>query len=301
MSDNQNSVLNEKRIEIDSVRKTYSSPVITVKPESSIFDALLQMQTNFIKHIVVAVKNIPVGIVTERDINKFLEENKTAYAINEIPIKHVMQKNIITIVNGTEDHFEQCAARMETFKIGAVILINDNGELTGIISKTDLTKSFANVFGGKYLVKNFMNKKIVTCRRSDSLKFALSLMNKNQISRLIVTDENGYPVGLISTNTLLTHSDYFTKGNTRSRDYLLPINGEKLTVNDLLTDELVTINEEEDLAVAASKMIKNKIGGIPVVSSENNLVGIVSKTDVVRAFSIVGSHEEIKLKYKELY
>ena len=301
MSDNQNSVLNEKRIEIDSVRKTYSSPVITVKPESSIFDALLQMQTNFIKHIVVAVKNIPVGIVTERDINKFLEENKTAYAINEIPIKHVMQKNIITIVNGTEDHFEQCAARMETFKIGAVILTNDNGELTGIISKTDLTKSFANVFGGKYLVKNFMNKKIVTCRRSDSLKFALSLMNKNQISRLIVTDENGYPVGLISTNTLLTHSDYFTKGNTRSRDYLLPINGEKLTVNDLLTDELVIINEEEDLAVAASKMIKNKIGGIPVVSSENNLVGIVSKTDVVRAFSVVGSHEEIKLKYKELY
>lgn len=301
MSDNQNSVLNEKRIEIDSVRKTYSSPVITVKPESSIFDALLQMQTNFIKHIVVAVKNIPVGIVTERDINKFLEENKTAHAINEIPIKHVMQKNIITIVNGTEDHFEQCAARMETFKIGAVILINDNGELIGIISKTDLTKSFANVFGGKYLVKNFMNKKIVTCRRSDSLKFALSLMNKNQISRLIVTDENGYPVGLISTNTLLTHSDYFTKGNTRSRDYLLPINGEKLTVNDLLTDELVTINEEEDLAVAASKMIKNKIGGIPVVSSENNLVGIVSKTDVVRAFSVVGSHEEIKLKYKELY
>jgi CBS domain-containing protein len=301
MSDNQNSVLNEKRIEIDSVRKTYSSPVITVKPESSIFDALLQMQTNFIKHIVVAVKNIPVGIVTERDINKFLEENKTAHAINEIPIKHVMQKNIITIVNGIEDHFEQCAARMETFKIGAVILINDNGELTGIISKTDLTKSFANVFGGKYLVKNFMNKKIVTCRKSDSLKFALSLMNKNQISRLIVTDENGYPVGLISTNTLLTHSDYFTKGNTRSRDYLLPINGEKLTVNDLLTDELVTINEEEDLAVAASKMIKNKIGGIPVVSSENNLVGIVSKTDVVRAFSVVGSHEEIKLKYKELY
>jgi len=294
-------VLNEKRIEINSVRKTYSSPVITIKPESSIFDALLQMQTNFIKHIVVAVKNIPVGIVTERDINKFLEENKTAYAINEIPIKHVMQKNIITIVNGTEDHFEQCAARMETFKIGAVILINDNGELTGIISKTDLTKSFANVFGGKYLVKNFMNKKIVTCRRSDSLKFALSLMNKNQISRLIVTDENGYPVGLISTNTLLTHSDYFTKGNTRSRDYLLPINGEKLTVNDLLTDELVIINEEEDLAVAASKMIKNKIGGIPVVSSENNLVGIVSKTDVVRAFSVVGSHEEIKLKYKELY
>jgi CBS domain-containing protein len=259
------------------------------------------MQTNFIKHIVVAVKNTPVGIITERDINRFLEEDKTAHALDEIPIKHVMQKNVITITDGMEDHFDQCAARMETFKIGSVILVDDNGELIGIVSRTDLTKSYASVFGGKYLVKNFMNKKVVTCRKSDSLKFALSLMNKNHVSRLVVTDENGFPVGLISTNTLLTHSDYFTKGNTRSRDYLLPINREKLTVNDLLTDELLTINEEEDLALAASKMIKNKVGGIPVVDSNRNLVGIVSKTDVVKAFSIVGPHEELKSKYKELY
>ena len=300
MSDNQSSVLNQKRMNVN-VEKRYSSPVITIRPESSIFDALLQMQTNFVKHIVVAVKNIPIGIVTERDINKFFGEDKTAHAIDEIPIKHIMQKNVITINNGTEDHLDQCAARMETFKIGSVILVNDNGELSGIVSRTDLTKSYASIFGGKYLVKNFMSKKVVTCRRSDSLKFALTLMNKNQVSRLIVTDENGYPVGLISTNTLLTHSDYFTKGNTRSRDYLLPTDGEKLTVDDLLTDELLTVNEEEDLAVAASKMIKNKVGGIPVVDSNQNLIGIVSKTDVVKAFSIVGPHEELKSKYKELY
>ena len=301
MFDNQSSVLNQKMGDMYNMEKRYSSPVITIQPESSIFDALLQMQTNFVKHIVIAVKNMPVGIVTERDINKFLGEDKIAHAIDEIPIKHVMQKNVITITDGTEDHFDQCAARMETFKIGSVVLVNDNGELTGIVSRTNLTKSYANVFGGKYLVKNFMNKKVVTCRKSDTLKFALSLMNKNQISRLVVTDENGYPVGLISTNTLLTHSDYFTKDKTRSREYLLPINGEKLTVEDLLTDELLTINEEDDLAVAASKMIKNNVGGIPVVDSNQNLIGIVSKTDVVRAFSIVGAHKELKLKYKELY
>jgi len=281
--------------------KMYSSPVITISPESSIFDALLKMQTNFIKHLVIAVKKIPIGIVTERDINKFLADDKTSHAINEIPIKHVMRKNVISITDGTEDHFDQCAARMETFKIGSVILVDDNGELIGIVSRTDLTKSYTSVFGGKYLVKNFMSKKVVTCRRSDSLKFALNLMNKNQVSRLVVTDENGFPIGLISTNTLLTHSDYFTKGNTRSRDYLLPINGEKLTVNDLLTDELLTISEEDDLAMAASMMIKNQISGIPVVDSSKNLVGIVSKTDIVKAFSVVKSHEEIKSTYKELY
>lgn len=284
------------------MEKKYSSPVITVQPESSIFETLLQMQKNFVKRIVIAVKNKPVGIVTERDINRFLGEDKTARAVDEIPIKHVMQKNIIIINDGFEDHFNQCAARMETFKIGSVILVDDNGELIGIVSRTDLARAYASVFGGKYLVKDFMSKKVVTCRKTDSIKFALSLMNKNEVSRLVVTDENGYPIGLITTNTLLTHSDYFTKGKTRSRDYLLPIEGgEKLVVKDLLNDELITISEADDLAAAASLMIKNKVSGIPVVDSKKNLIGVVSKTDVVKAFSIVGPHEELRTKYKELY
>lgn len=285
-----------------TMEKKYSSPVITVQPESSIFESLSQMQKNFVKRIVIAVKNKPVGIVTERDINRFLGEDKTARAIDEIPIKHVMKKNVITITDGLEDHFDQCSARMETFKIGSIILVDDNGELIGIVSRTDLVKAYASVFGGKYLVKNFMSKKVVTCRKTDSIRFSLNLMNKNEVSRLVVTDENGYPIGLITTNTFLTHSDYFTKGTTRSRDYLIPIkDGEKLKVKDLLHDKLITVSEEEDLATAASLMIKNGVSGIPVVDSRKNLIGIVSKTDVVKAFSMIGAHEELRSKYKEMY
>ena len=280
----------------------YSSPVISVQPESSIYETLSLMQKKVVKRIVISVRNMPVGIVTERDISRFLADDKTARAIDEIPIKHVMQKNIITITDGFEDHFDQCSARMETFKIGSIILVDDNGELIGIVSRTDLAKMYAVVFGGKYLVKDFMSKKVVTCRKTDSLKFALNLMNKNDVSRLVVTDQDGCPIGLISTNTLLTHSDYFTKGKTRSRDYLIPISGEeKLTVDDMLNERLVTITEEEDLATAANLMIKEKISGIPVVDSKKKLIGIVSKTDVVRAFSIVGPHKELRTKYTETY
>ncbi|MDX1533413.1 MAG: CBS domain-containing protein, partial [Nitrosopumilaceae archaeon] len=139
-------------------------------------------------------------------------------------------------------------------------------------------------------------------RKSDSLPFALDVMNRNEVSRLVVTNENGIPQGLISTNTFLTHSDYFSKGETRSRDYLLPIGkAEKLTVSDLMADEILTIDESEDLATAAALMIKNKIGGIPVIDSQKNLVGLVSKFDVVKAFIKVGSHEELKSKYSEFY
>ena len=72
--------------------------------------------------------------------------------------------------------------------------------------------------------------------------------------------------------------------------------GESLSVEDMLTDEILTIDQEEDLATAASLMVKNKINGIPVVDNHGNLVGVISKTDVVRAFTVVGPHEQLKSK-----
>jgi len=282
------------------MEKLFSTPVISVKPDSSVFEALQKMQSKLVKRLVITDGSKPLGIITERDIDKFLEEDKTARAVDEIPVKHLMQKNVVLVTDGLEDDFYQCASKMENLKIGSVILVDENGDLSGIVSRTDLVKSYANVFGGKYLVKDFMSTKIVTCRKSDTLRFALSLINQNKVSRLVVTDEKGLAVGLITTNTLLTHSDYFTQGHTRSRDYLLPLDKE-VVVGDLLEKNLVTIGEDEDLAKAASLMIKHKISGVPVLDSKQNLVGLVSKTDVVKAFSDVMPHEQLKLRYKEMY
>jgi len=279
----------------------FSSPVITVEPEASIHETLLQMQTNFIKRIVVTLKNKPIGLVTERDISKFLEQDKTAKALDEIQIKYVMKKSPIVVPDGIDDHLEQCATRMETFNIGAVILVNDSGDLIGIVTKTDITNVFSKIYAGQYKVKNFMTKKLITCRKTDSLKYALAMINKNNISRLIVTDNKGIPIGIITTNTFLTHSNYFTKGQTRTRDYLLPLKSKNLQVKDLLNNDLLTIEEEEDLSKAASLMIKNKVSGIPVLDNDKNLVGVIDKTDVVKAFNKVKTDKDLSKKYGYLH
>ena len=279
----------------------FTSPVITVRPHASIHDTLVKMQLNFVKRIVIVNDNMPVGIVTERDINRFLENDKTARALSEIPVNHVMKKNPITIVDGFEDHFEQCTTRMDTFKIGSIIIVNSEGKLGGIVTKTDITKAFSVIYGGKCRVRDYMSEKVITCRETDTLRFALNMMNTNNISRLVVTDNNGKPIGIITTNTFLTHSDYFTNGVTRTRDYLLSTKKDaELHVVDLIRKELVTVNPEDDLATAAYCMVKNEISGIPVVNDEK-IVGVITKFDVVRAFSDVGINENLKVKYKNTY
>lgn len=282
------------------MEKLFSTNVITVKKDSSVFEALQKMQLNSIKRIVVAEEGKPLGIITERDINKFLKDDKTVRALNEIPLMHVMEKNIVLITDGLEDDFYQCASKMENLKIGSVILVDEKGNLSGIVSRTDLVKAYANLFGGKYLVKEFMSKNVVTCRKSDSLKLILQLLDQNKVSRLVVIDKDGCVVGLISTNTLMNNSDYFTSDKKGSREYLLP-SSQEANVSDLVDENVVTITENEDLAEAAILLTRYKISGLPVLDSNSKLVGLISKTDIVRAFSDVVPHEQLQLKYKEMY
>jgi len=146
-----------------------------------------------------------------------------------------------------------------------------------------------------------MNKKVVTCRKSDSLKFVLNMINKNGISRLVVTDNNGNPAGIITRNTFLRHANNFKKINSKSIDYWKPTNlSSSLPVETLLFQDLLTVNLNEDLAEAGRLMINNIVSGLPVVDKKT-LVGIITKSDVVRAFSQVESNTVLLEKYKQTH
>jgi CBS domain-containing protein len=282
--------------------KLYSSPVFTLTEHSSIHDALVLMQTNFIKRIVVAKDKRPIGIVTERDINRFLENDNTKRTLDEVPLKEIMKKNLITVIADQQDHLEQCATRMETFKIGSIIVTDDNGNLVGITTQTDIARSYAKMYPGKYKVKDYMTDKIFTCRHSDSLKFALEMINKNNTSRLVITDNEGNVKGVITTNTFLRHSSYF-KRPIKTREYLLPSEpAGNLAVGDLVKNEVLVIEPDDDLATAANLMVRNNIGGVPViVMQKNRLVGVVTKFDMVRAFAEVLPHRKLLEKYKAFH
>ncbi len=274
---------------ISKIRQ-FTSPVITLEPESTINDALFLMQKNDIKRVVIVQNNLPIGIVTERDIGKFLEYDKTTRALDKIPVQNIMSRNLVTISAEDEDIATQSSIRMDTFQISSVVVIDNEGKLAGIITKSDLTRIFSSLYGRTYKVADYMSKKIITCRKSDSLMFALDMLNKNKISRLVATDNEGKPVGVITYDTFLRNSGFF-KANKSTRDYLLPnINAKEMRVGDLIQEELLTVETEDDLAIAAKLMTDFKVSGIPVVDSKGSLEGIISSTDIVRAYSEAETH-----------
>ena len=269
----------------------FTSPVLTLELENTIHDALFLMQKSDVKRIVIVKNNIPVGIVTERDVGRFLENDKTVRALDKITLDEIMSRSPVTITVGQQDHIEQCAIRMVTFQISSIIVVDDEGKLVGITTKSDLVKNFSNLYTGVYKVKDYMSKQVITCRKSDSLPFALNMLNRNKISRLVVTNDDGKAIGVISYDTFLRNSEYFKLGKQDTRNYLLPkASARELKVGNLIADEVLTIESEDDLSKAAKLMTKYNVSGIPTVDKDGNLEGMISSSDIVLAYNEVETH-----------
>jgi acetoin utilization protein AcuB len=67
---------------------------------------------------------------------------------------------------------------------------------------------------------------------------------------------------------------------------------EKVKVNAVMTEILVTVSPNDTIEKAAQLMLKHKIGGLPVVE-ENKLVGVITTSDLLQTFlDVIGASEE---------
>ncbi|HVP82648.1 MAG TPA: CBS domain-containing protein, partial [Nitrososphaeraceae archaeon] len=128
----------------------------------------------------------------------------------------------------------------------------------------------------------------------ENIHIILLLMNIHKISRLIVV-ENNKPLGIVTIRDLLPVSFLFRRDKSPSilskkvsskyleQRYIPTRLTSMLVAKDVMMKEPITVSDKTDLADAAKIMTRNGISGLPVVNSNNKLVGIITKTDIVKA------------------
>ncbi len=131
------------------------------------------------------------------------------------------------------------------------------------------------------LVGTRMSRNPVTTTPDSPVTEALNVMRREKIRRLPVLDKpHGKMVGIVSEKDLLNASPSpATSLSVWEINYLLS----KLQVQDVMTNKVITITENETLEEAARIMIDNKIGGLPVMRGQT-LVGIITETDLFKIF-----------------
>lgn len=139
------------------------------------------------------------------------------------------------------------------------------------------------------LVKDRMSRHPITVTTDVRIDEALKMMRDNKIRRLPVVDKNGRLVGIVSEMDLLYASPSpATSLSVYEIHYLMA----RITVQDVMTKEVISVEEDTPLEEAARIMVDNKIGGLPVVRNDT-LVGIITETDLFKIFlELLGAREK---------
>lgn len=129
------------------------------------------------------------------------------------------------------------------------------------------------------LVKDFMTPNPDVVTPDVTVPEAAQIMKKGGFRRLPVVKE-GRVIGIVTDRDLkeAMPSDATTL-SIWELNYLIS----KLTVGEIMTRDPITVADTLPLQAAAKLMLEHKVGGLPVVH-EGQLVGIVTVTDVLKAF-----------------
>lgn len=131
-----------------------------------------------------------------------------------------------------------------------------------------------------FLVKDWMKSEVFTARPSTPMIEAHQLMREKGIRRMPVVKEKGNKlVGIITRSDIRqAEPSGATTLNVWEVNYLLS----RLKVKEIMTKEVLTVRAEDTIKKAAIMMHDNQIGALPVVNSNEELVGILTESDIFR-------------------
>jgi acetoin utilization protein AcuB len=131
------------------------------------------------------------------------------------------------------------------------------------------------------LIRERMTRNPVLCAPDISVTDAFDLMKKSRIRRMPVVDKHGKLVGIVSDQDLQRVSP---SPATTLSTYEIPYLLSKVKVSDVMTKQVITVQEDTPIEEAARIMVDNKIGGLPVVNETSAVVGIITETDIFKTF-----------------
>src|SRR5918992_3134861 len=289
---------------------------VTLEENKTLYDARNVLLKYNISRVIIfkgRQNKKPAGIVTEKDIVRFLHTGFPRRSLDEIRLDEIItNQQLITVEGGTD--VSDCAKLMLKNNISSLVIVkannDDNSVLNGIITKSDFLDTYARRFGGDVAINEYMTKKVLTVKPDESVHVVLLIMADENVSRVIVVgDSNSKPVGIITSHDLLPAStlliadkskpplsQYRTKGkeiemnestgSTAAHTGGLPYGVERiLLAQDIMKFNPIMVTDYSNLVDAALIMRGNRISGLPVVDSNDKLVGIITKTDIIRAIA----------------
>ena len=128
------------------------------------------------------------------------------------------------------------------------------------------------------MVREWMTSPVLSVSLYTSISSAHQIMKENNIRRLPVVEDDRL-VGIITLGDVREASpSQATALSIWELNYLWA----QLTVEKVMSQPVLTVKPDDLMIDAASLMLDNKIGGLPVVSGQGRPLGILTESDIFR-------------------
>ena len=180
------------------IDQSMTRKVVTIEKEASILKAEKLMKTHQIRHLpVVEDGRKLVGIVTDRDFRGAMpyeffhkpdssEAKEAREKMGQLAVADIMSTNLVTL--SPADTIQDALLLVQKTKVGALPVVDEKGNIKGILSVRDLLRAFINVLGlgtpGKLLgivaeEKVGQMKKIVDAITEEGVSFGSILVARH--------------------------------------------------------------------------------------------------------------------------
>lgn len=306
-----------------TVGEVMESEVVAVSPDSPITEVVeLLLDKDFTAVPVIDENRKVVGMVSDRDLltrggmsvglslkrATDPEFVRALHAELSNPASKARDVMTTTVVSVKPDASLGSAAKtMVEQHLKRLPVVDDDGRLIGILGRFDVLNTIAAVslpqwhpearaVGIQARVADVMSREAPAVHESATLGEIFELLISSAHKRVVVVDDQRRVVGIIAD------SDLVSRVNPESRPGLIELLVSKVPIEaiggearkhvtrlrgrsaaELMTREVVTVREEMPVAGALALSAEKRVKRLPVIDAAGRLVGIVGRTEMMRA------------------
>lgn len=237
---------------------------------------------------------------------EFVRQLHSALKNPECRVENVMTREVVTI--SPEASLGAAARLMVERHLKRLPVVDAERRLVGILGRLDVLNTIAAAHlpqwhpgarcaaGAAAVVRDVMNREPAAVHESATLGEILELLVSSAHKRVVVVDDARRVVGIIADSDLVSRVSRESRPglvemlvarvpieriSADARRHVAKLRGRSAA--ELMTREVVTLREEMPVASALALSAERRVKRLPVVDAEGRLVGIVGRTELMRA------------------
>ncbi|MFZ2960894.1 MAG: CBS domain-containing protein [Candidatus Ozemobacteraceae bacterium] len=137
------------------------------------------------------------------------------------------------------------------------------------------------------LAHEIMSSPVITLPLSATLSQAWALIRNNRFRHIPIVNSEGFPVGILSDRNLLREVVALGRDIDRRDD----VGDPTPTIENLVSEAILTALPQTEIQKIAKTLFEHHIGAMPIIDEQNRLVGIITRSDILRALVHLGPLE----------